>query len=140
MTGYRICTSCGMRQPLTNFGKEGRGKEGLRSKCKVCIAEYMRQYHKLHPAKKPAERNRKDVHNYIQRNRHKRQARQAISDAIEHGRMERADCQRCSAIKTEFHHTQGYDKENYLVGVWVCHDHHLEMHRELRNLSAESAG
>ena len=38
----KVCTKCGVDQPLTNYHKKG---SGLRSECKSCKAAYSKEYH-----------------------------------------------------------------------------------------------
>jgi len=44
----KICSKCGEELPATEefFGKEKHGKYGLKPKCKKCINEYNKEYHK----------------------------------------------------------------------------------------------
>jgi hypothetical protein len=58
-------------------------------------------------------------------------ARAAVWRAVRSGKIERADCQVCSAIKTEAHHHKGYDKTNWLDVVWLCNKHHVAAHLEV---------
>lgn len=45
------CNKCHTEKPLTDFGKDTRNKDGLKSVCKVCLAEYKKQYTKLNEEK-----------------------------------------------------------------------------------------
>lgn len=38
------CTKCFTVQPVENFGKQPNNNDGLKSYCKTCNKEYMRQY------------------------------------------------------------------------------------------------
>lgn len=36
--GYKKCKGCSQVKPFDDFGKEARGKFGLKAKCKTCIS------------------------------------------------------------------------------------------------------
>lgn len=40
----KICTKCNTKKPLDNFAKDKNGKYGVKSKCKICVKEYMNDY------------------------------------------------------------------------------------------------
>jgi len=46
--GEKTCTKCGNTYPETSeyFGKQIRGKNGLNSRCRLCLAEGCKQWHK----------------------------------------------------------------------------------------------
>ena len=63
-------------------------------------------------------------------------ARLAVAYAVKTGRLIKPTC--CSICTLEadvrdihFHHTNGYDLENILVGIWVCRKCHQKLHTEL---------
>jgi hypothetical protein len=37
----KICSKCNISQPIENFNKHKRGKDGLNSECKSCVKIYM---------------------------------------------------------------------------------------------------
>lgn len=49
----KICTKCQIKQPLDNFAKDSRGRQGRRASCKTCHAAWMKRYNDEH-----AEENR----------------------------------------------------------------------------------
>ena len=44
MESSKVCGKCKQEKPRSEFHK-GRGKDGLRSWCKACVAEYNRQHY-----------------------------------------------------------------------------------------------
>jgi hypothetical protein len=50
----KICTKCGIEQPISEYHKAGRGKYGVAARCKTCLKqlkkdpEYTKQYRLLH--------------------------------------------------------------------------------------------
>ncbi|WP_144139222.1 hypothetical protein [Providencia rettgeri] len=40
----KVCKGCGVLFPFSEFGKEAKGKFGLKSKCRKCIADKNRNY------------------------------------------------------------------------------------------------
>ncbi len=91
-TPTKMCKKCGETFPATldHFHRQKRGKYGLRSQCKECIAERSRQYREANRGK-IAERDRQ----YREANREKvseyqRQYREANSEKV----SEKARCHR----------------------------------------------
>jgi len=62
----KYCRGCEQTKELTEFGKQSRSPDGLRSRCKVCRNAYEKKWSKNNPEKKRA-RNRK----YSKNNREK---------------------------------------------------------------------
>ena len=40
----KVCKGCKQSKPLSEFGKEAKGKFGVKSKCRLCIAEKNKNY------------------------------------------------------------------------------------------------
>ncbi|WP_447886161.1 hypothetical protein [Serratia fonticola] len=40
----KVCNGCKQVKPLSEFGKEAKGKFGVKSKCRLCIAEKNKSY------------------------------------------------------------------------------------------------
>ena len=58
-------------------------------------------------------------------------ARNAVYKAIKKGTLIKPTvCSKCGEPSDDihFHHTDGYDPENYLVGIWVCRKCHRLCH------------
>lgn len=50
------CNKCGVVKPLTAFGKHPHNKDGRKGSCKMCVADYMREYRQANPEKYQRER------------------------------------------------------------------------------------
>lgn len=135
------CTKCKLLKPLTEYPKQKRRPDGAESHCKECYRIYSRDVH--YPKNKElirvqSEQYRKANWDKIKEQTYKRydpqkhKARMAVNNAVKAGKFEKADCQECGSIKTDFHHTSGYDIENYFVGVWLCRPDHAKLHAKLR--------
>jgi 5-methylcytosine-specific restriction endonuclease McrA len=48
------CSKCGEMKPLDAFYKEKRGRDGLKSKCKLCHSEYKAHYNEQHRVERAA--------------------------------------------------------------------------------------
>ncbi|MDP2643788.1 MAG: hypothetical protein Q8P24_02505 [Desulfobacterales bacterium] len=44
------CCRCGQVKPLAEYGKEGKARDGHKSKCKNCFNAKQREYRKNSPA------------------------------------------------------------------------------------------
>ena len=59
MPKEKICTRCKQSKPLTEFGKNNRGKGGLHQRCKVCNVEVQRCWKQKKKQQNPDEYYRK---------------------------------------------------------------------------------
>lgn len=55
-------------------------------------------------------------------------ARYQVKQAVIRGGFEKTSCVECGDGKVHFHHSSGYDKENWFTGQWLCHYHHKLAH------------
>ena len=62
-------------------------------------------------------------------------ARVAVRNAIVAVKFTQKPCEECENPKADFHHTNGYTKENTFVGKWLCRPHHAREHKRLRDLA-----
>lgn len=99
-----------------------------------------RRWYERHSAKKNAltEKYRKDNWEKVKAQTYKRldpakhKARQAVNNAVAAGKFAKLPCKNCGEVKTNFHHNNGYDKDNWFTGEWLCTKHHAQLHKELR--------
>lgn len=139
----KICTKCGIEQPLKNFSRTKRIKSGRCSKCKTCVSIYWEDYyqknHERIDAKNEFHRKANWEHvkklTYARRDPLKHKARQAVNNALTLGKFSKDSCRQCSDTHAEFHHTNGYEQENWFVGEWLCRKHHAELHRQERSMA-----
>lgn len=59
-------------------------------------------------------------------NRHKISARRRISYLLKIGKLTKAPCEECGAVKVHAHHPDYMRKEEIL---WLCPVHHKDRHR-----------
>jgi hypothetical protein len=60
-----------------------------------------------------------------------RKARKAVSKALHFGRLVKQPCWCCGSVEVEAHHP---DYDARLDVVWLCHDHHVQVHAEFRKI------
>lgn len=143
------CSKCLLTKPLNDFPKDvSRKITGYHSVCKDCkkiynkayretnrqtllikmreysskhreeLSEYQRNYRKNNKGKVAlAERNR-DIQ--------KVRARTIVRTSVYRGSVTRKPCEVCGCAKSHAHHTD-YNKPHEVR--WLCHVHHLELHR-----------
>lgn len=136
----RKCKKCQVFKPLNQFQKSTQCTSGYRYRCKSCAAKMCRKIYENNPEVKQAKNETYRKNNwdrikqlsYARRDVTKHKARQAVNNTVKAGKFEKANCQKCSETKTDFHHTDGYEQDKWFVGIWLCRKHHLWLHKELR--------
>lgn len=150
-----VCTECGCSKSLSDF------YESNRARCKDCVKAaarrnrlknldrvraYDRSRAKL-PHRVEARRvyqssdafkaSRADV-TARYRNKHplRNAANASVARALREGVLDRLPCQVCGR-RAEAHHP---DYTNFLGVVWLCVDHHAQLHADHRENLRESAG
>ena len=150
----KTCFKCGKEKERTEFYKHPQMGDGLLGKCKECtkrdsaarleikmqdpqfrVKEAMR--HRIKSAKREKNNPSKYTEKravYLSRHRKKyplkNKARQAVSNAIRTGKLNRFPCIKCGAINSEAHH-EDYSKP--LDVIWFCPKHHGERHVEIND-------
>ena len=125
----KLCNSCKIRKPISDFYKSVVNKDGHCGICKPC-----------HNAKTANYRNKQknllrydEVPQYkkfwLQENKLKTTAHRAVSYAIKTGRLVRLPCERCGTTIDVVGHHEDYSKP--LEVMWLCKQHHAERHIEL---------
>lgn len=136
----RPCSRCAVVKPIEDFARNPHYSNGRRGVCKKCVALQTRSIYNRNPEAK-LEKNevyRKDNWKEILvvRSRrvdpYKNKARQAVGYAVKTGKFEKKACQECGEPRSQFHHSNGYDKDNWFTGMWLCSKHHHKLHKELR--------
>ena len=128
---------CKQTFPITQFHKDTMIKSGYRSRCKRCTSLYYQDYYAKNSeridAKNEADRRENwekvKLQTYARRDPQKHKARQSVNNALRSGKLHRQPCGDCGNRTTEFHHTNGYDKADWFVGIWLCRTHHAELHK-----------
>lgn len=155
----RSCKRCGVVKPLTEFNKNNKGKFGYTARCKDCLRAYGKKHYKQNRDRKAksfkkiyqekreerlvkarqygqSEQGKQTKKLYAERlmreNPNKIKAISAVHSAVKSGKLIKEPCEVCDEPKVDFHHSKGYDEENWLVGQWLCRPHHAELHAKLR--------
>ncbi len=148
----KICTKCKIEKPRAEFHRRAASKDGLRPHCKDCQKVYIRAYyqsnraqivgkvrkyrrsevgritHKKHrQSEKGRAVQRRANRVYQLANPEKKKARDAISSAIQYGKIQRPIfCEECGLpAETQGHHP---DYSKPLEVEWLCQDCHTEIH------------
>lgn len=131
----KICTSCRLSKPLSEFYKWKLGKGGRRAACKVCsnyvnkasIAKDSRASSKAKAKYKS--RNTNLVYEatvkYRTDNPNKYKAHNSVNYAVRTGTLLKKVCEVCGSVESKAHH------DDYLRPLdvrWLCQQHHSEWH------------
>lgn len=152
------CKECGITKEPASFYSSSVTKDGLRSKCRDCMAAYRAAY-----AARPdtsskrreiraryeasergaavmAEKRKRDYAKTIATPelKVKAMARQAVGDAVRAGKLQRLPCAHGpDGCDGAIHgHHWSYDRVHWLDVVWLCTLHHAREHRRLLRLAA----
>lgn len=130
----KACKICGVEKPLIDFYKHSGMKDGHLNKCKDCTKsesianrnskiEYYRAYDKERdtPERQYNRGNARRADNPL-----KYRARYLTSNAIRDGRLLRRPCAKCGSVENIEAHHEDYTKP--LEVVWLCKQHHQEIH------------
>ena len=133
------CCICQQVKPLGDFHKQSSAKDGRQSRCKPCALAVVAKWQKDNrPASrankaryKRSEKGRVTEQRYgrvsYRRNHAQVLARRAVEAAVRRGKLERWPCMICGNPEVEGHHP---DYSNRLGVVWLCHEHHHQLHAE----------
>lgn len=109
------CFMCQKHKPASEFYRSNRRDNGLSSMCKDCDKIRCKG------------RNRKQyMRDYKKNSGHKLKAKWMVKYAVKKGELVRGVCVVCGKEKVDGHH-EDYDKP--LDVIWLCHQHHMERHR-----------
>lgn len=100
------CSKCGNKMEDSRIGKQAY--------CKDCHAEYMRKTRPKHSELTPEAR-------------FKANARAYLHVYVKRGKVKKEVCGVCGSEQSESHH---FDYANPLNVIWLCNEHHLELHRQ----------
>lgn len=158
MEQSKVCTRCGVRQPLEDFYvKKVKAGSYITAACKACLRREMTARRAADPAENRArqrayqdgpeaharaleskarsrERNRERIREQERQSRQRHpahaKARQEANRAIESGRLVRELCLFCGNPDTQAHH-HSYAPEDWLSVTWLCTKHHGLAHRKV---------
>lgn len=103
-TKTRACSKC---------GGDLKDRYGKQRYCLACHAEYMRATRPKH----------KDLPEHAKK---KANARAYLHQYVKRGKVKKEPCKVCGNEKSQAHHPD-YSKPAEVV--WLCREHHLELHR-----------
>lgn len=131
----RTCERCGLDKPLSSFSfhdkKDGRRKPH----CKECGVKA----HTLAASRKPSgvlPPRAAYQHQYRTTHPERRRATRLIQKHISTGKLTRQPCEVCGVEKTQAHHD---DYSKPLDVRWLCRNHHMQHHAELRRQQRSAA-
>lgn len=133
----KSCACCKEIKPISKFFIRIRYEKNSTLNGRRYHSSYCRKCHNI----KANDRNRRKgrltykyrkekLKRYEAKYPEKIQARKAVKTAIKNGILKRLPCF-CGETKVEAHHHKGYEKENQLNVVWLCHKHHTETYINL---------
>ena len=145
----KACSKCGEEKPLTGFNRSRRDRDGFRSECRECQAQYYAANSQCMKARSRAytesHREERKAHNraYYLKHREERiahhvregktlkgRARRALCKAVSRGKILREPCVVCGNLKSHGHHD---DYEQPLKAIWLCSLHHGLLHQYLND-------
>lgn len=115
------CSCCKVEKPIADFQNHRRRKDGKQPWCRPCQNAVMLQWGRDNPEQAAAKSAR-----WAERHPKKKEAHRAVQRAVKKGLLIKTPCEVCGEKKVEGHHDD-YDKP--LVVRWLCHKHHMELHR-----------
>jgi len=123
----KVCKQCNVEKPLGDFHKSKTSRLGVNPRCKVCRNVKKDKTQKLDKYTNTA---RLAEQRYAANNKAKRQAKNAVRQALKDGRLIKTDCEHCgSNVNIEGHHPD-YSKPLYVI--WLCIKCHNKEHKRLR--------
>lgn len=142
------CKNCDVLKPTTEFYIDGRSGK-IRNPCKDCLNARHRALASTDKAKaakkayRKANQERQNEHNRKYRQVHgdrvaayreiwnndnpeKRKAHRKVWNALKTGAMKKNPCEVCGSAYVHAHHP---DYEKPLEVLWLCPEHHADVHR-----------
>lgn len=142
----KTCIECGHAKGADGFYVNNASEDGLTSRCRVCTSAYQKARRERLNASKPPEWKKKtadiaayrkdwlkDKPGYMtqkkrewwQKNKDKMRVRDAVKYALKTGKLVKTPCHVCGEERVEGHHP---DYSRPLDVVWLCREHHLQVH------------
>lgn len=133
------CSACKALKPLDEFQVRVASPDGRTAACRACLkdrdkaryeAERERrlQRHAAYVATPiGAAAHKRAVDRWRAANADKAAAHRAVAKALLSGKLARWPCEVCGNAESHAHHPS-YDKAMRLVVVWLCDEHHKEVH------------
>lgn len=122
----KYCAACKTTKSLAGFSKNRVRKDGHASQCKGCVSAYRKVYNASEVGKSL---QRQNTAKYKERYPDKVNARKAVFNAVESGKLPPPDTLTCSCKRPaeEYHHID-YVSKGGLNVVATCIECHEELH------------
>jgi nucleoside 2-deoxyribosyltransferase len=139
-TNRILCKTCGLVKPNGDFYKSALG--GSQRMCIDCYRDYYlnNQQQKITDARKNRLNNIEYIRKYDRNRGNKIRktkehlCRMKTIESVRLGKLKKSPCKMCNKLIVEAHH-EDYNKP--LKVVWLCHKHHMELHRLKRRTDAK---
>jgi hypothetical protein len=135
ITTEKTCFKCGAEKPLAEFYKHKRMADGHLNKCKECTKSDVHKHRHgkgrervlTYDRERGSRMTADDLRAYRAKNPEKYAAHRAVTNAVKHGQLVRADaCEGCgSDFAVEGHHD---DYSKPLEVRWLCAACHKQWH------------
>lgn len=127
----RHCTNCGLDKPRSEFWKEARTVDGLRSICKSCQNAYFREHR--YPKLKLSDKRKQQRREYQKRyaGAHPEVIRAHSLIRAKKDSLQKSACEQCGSIDRLHMHHPDYSKP--LEVVTLCIQCHTTVHMEQRH-------
>lgn len=165
MANEKKCTQCGVIKPFSEFYRRKDSNQTHRSQCKQCTAVSCAKYQKTEKGRQVNKNatskyrktfyGKRKIDEYykselgIEALRKKRKklkqnypekikARDAVNNAIKSGALVKLPCKICGSTKKIEAHHESYKEDKWLNVRWLCSNHHLELHKKLKEKKCQS--
>lgn len=122
-TTEKKCSTCQTVKPVSEFGRDRSRPDGINFRCRPCNKEQVKK---------------RDYPRYeqIKKSRHllKIKERRKVRIAVKNGAIVKQPCSQCGSAISFAHHP---DYTKPLEVVWLCRQHHEDVHRMLREETAQ---
>jgi len=135
------CSKCKEVKGLSEFCKDKYNKDGLCCQCRKCRLIARNRYRSTQQGKITEKKYRlREGHKRAQQNRyvrdfHKRQACNAVNQAVRNNKLKKISlctCTICNGQAEEYHHYNGYDIDNRLNVIPLCNKCHRILHQKIK--------
>lgn len=145
----KVCKRCLKKKEVTQFYRHEKMGDGRLSFCKECTKTRIRNARldprlgdkiRLYDRQRSRTAKRKKMAADARRKWRKNDPRKALAErqygnARTTKKLMPLPCWVCgSEVKLHGHH---FDYDKPLEVIWLCHDHHVDMHRQIRDLKID---
>lgn len=144
LNSSKKCIKCGESKAREAFYFRPNSKDGLRNACKSCERKRVEQWRLEHPTynkhwqSKNKERYNRWFREWGGRYAVMRKAYHAVSRKIANNHLTKKPCITCGTMENLEAHHPDYSKP--LEVIWLCHQHHMELHKKERSCRKDGRG